>query len=104
MCGTCIVRATGYLAAEGKSRLSVDQNIEDLQAVSDHVLAASDQLRKLEIEKRHVEPGSKRFMELSERIESLAAEVRIVSASETDLATELAGEPDLPTIEEAQAS
>ena len=84
--------------------MSVDQNIEDLQSVSDHVLAASDQLRKLELEKRDLEPGSKRFMELSERIESLAAEVRVVSASETDLATELAGEPDLPTINEAESS
>ena len=104
MCGTCIVKVTGYLAAEGKAGLSVDQNIEDLSAVSDHVLAAADLLRKLELEKRGVEPGSTRFMELSERIESLAAEVRTVSASETDLATELAGEPNLPTINEAEAS
>ena len=83
--------------------MSVDQNIEDLSAVSDHVLAAADLLQKLELEKRGVEPGSTRFMELSERIESLAAEVRTVSASETDLAIELAGEPNLPTINEAQA-
>ena len=83
--------------------MSVDQNIEDLSAVSDHVLAAADLLRQLELEKRGVEPGSARFMELSERIESLAAEVRTVSASETDLAIELSGEPNLPTINEAQA-
>ena len=84
--------------------MSVDQKMEDLQAVSDHVLATSEQLRKLELEKRKVEPGSKRFMELSSRIESLAADVRVVSAAETDLAEELAGVPDLPTINEAEAS
>ena len=84
--------------------MSVDQKIEELQTVSDHVLATSDQLRKLELEKRKVEPGSKRFMELSQRIESLAANVRVVSAAETDIAEELAGVPDLPTINEAEAS
>jgi hypothetical protein len=84
--------------------VSVDQKIEDLQAVSDHVLATSDQLRKLELEKREVEPGSKRFLELAQRIESLAADVRVVSAAETDIAEELAGVPDLPTINEAEAS
>jgi hypothetical protein len=84
--------------------LSVDQKLEDLQAVSDHVLVATDQLQKLELEKRRVKPGSSRFLELSERIESLAAEVRVVAASETDLATDLAGVPDLPTIHEAEAS
>jgi hypothetical protein len=84
--------------------LSVDQNIEDLQAVSDHVLATTDQLRKLELEKREVDPGSKRFLELAKRIESLAAEVRVVSASETDLASELNGESNLPTINEAEAT
>ena len=84
--------------------MSVDQNIEDLQAVSDHVLATTDQLRKLELEKREVDPGSKRFLELAKRIESLAAEVRVVSASETDLASELNGESNLPTINEAEAT
>ena len=84
--------------------MSVDQNVEDLQAVSDHVLAATDQLRKLELEKREVDPGSKRFLELAKRIESLAAEVRVVSASETDLAGELNGTSNLPTINEAEAT
>jgi hypothetical protein len=84
--------------------LSVEQNIEDLQAVSDHVLATADLLRKLEIEKRTVEPGSPQFLALSKRIESLATEVQTVTASETDIATDVAGIPNLPTIQEAEAA
>ena len=83
--------------------MAVDRNIQDLQAVSQHVLTTTDQIRKLELEKRAVEPGSARFMELSDQIERLAADVRIVSAAETDIATEVAGEAKLPTIEEADA-
>ena len=52
--------------------------------------------------KLRIEPRSQ-LAPVVERIEALAAEVRIVSASETDLAIELAGEPNLPTINEAQA-
>ena len=83
--------------------MPVDPNIEDLQAVSEHVLIATELIEKLEREKRTVQPGTPRFMELSEQIEKLASEVRIVSASETDLAENVAGQPGLPTIEEADA-
>ena len=83
--------------------MAVDSDIQDLQTVSSHVLRTTDQIHELEMEKRGVEPGSPRFMQLSDQIESLAEQVRVVSASETDLATEVAGRPDLPTIEEADA-
>lgn len=83
--------------------MATDRNIQDLQAVSQHVLTTTDQIQKLELEKRGVEPGSTRFMELSAQIERLAGDVRVVSASETDIAGEVAGEPGLPTIDEADA-
>jgi hypothetical protein len=81
--------------------VAVDQEIQDLQAVSQHVLTAADKIKKLELEKRSVPPGSPRFIDLSAEIERLAADLGVVSASETDIALEVAGEPDLPTIEQA---
>jgi len=81
--------------------MGVDRNIEDLQAVSQHVLSTADQIQELETEKRTVEPGSPRFVELSDQIEKLAGELRAVSASESDIAAEIEGTPGLPTIEEA---
>lgn len=79
--------------------------MQDLQAVSQHVLAATDKIQKLELQKRSVAPGSAQFIELSAEIERLAADLRTASASETDIALEVAGEPGLPTIEQAdQAS
>jgi hypothetical protein len=78
-----------------------DSTLEDLQAVSQHVLTATERIHALEQEKRGTPPGSERFQELSNLIEALAAEMRLVSAAETSLAVELQGEPDLPTVEEA---
>jgi hypothetical protein len=76
-------------------------NVEDLQAVSQHVLACTEKIAGLELEKRRVDPGSERFRTLSNDIEALAEEIRRVSAAETDLALDLAGVPGLPTIAEA---
>ena len=81
--------------------MAIDQEMQDLQAVSQHVLDATDRIQKLELEKRNVPPGSARFIELSAEIERLAADLSVVSASETDLALEVAGEARLPTIEQA---
>jgi hypothetical protein len=78
-----------------------DAKIEDLQAVSQHVLTAAEQIRALEREKRTVDPGAPRFRELSDEIERLAGDIRSVSHAETGLAHEVAGEPGLPTISEA---
>ena len=83
--------------------MKVDHDIEDLQAVSDHVLVTTDLVRKLELEKRSVDPGSPRFRELAVRIEQLASEVRTTTAAETDIAVDVAGRQDLPTIQEAEA-
>ncbi|HUP83298.1 MAG TPA: hypothetical protein VM284_03810 [Candidatus Limnocylindria bacterium] len=81
--------------------MAIDSEMQDLQAVSQHVLTAADKIKKLELEKRTVPPGSTRFIELSAEIERLAADLGVVSASETDLALEVAGASNLPTIEEA---
>lgn len=76
-------------------------NVEDLQAVSQHVLVCTEQIAVLEEEKRHVDPASERFRTLSDEIEGLAEEIRSVSSAETDLANDVAGVPGLPTIAEA---
>jgi len=81
--------------------VEVESKVEDLQAVSGHVVESSDRIRQLESEKRTVDPGSARFRELSDTIEALAEDLRRVSAAETDLADDLAGKDGLPTVEEA---
>ena len=81
--------------------MDADEKIEDLQAVSQHVLAAAKQLHAFEEEKRTVDPGSPRFRELSDEIERLADDIRSVSHAETGLAQDVAGETGLPTIAEA---
>ena len=81
--------------------MSTGSNLEDLQAVSQHVLACTEKIAVLEEEKRHVDPASERFRTLSDEIEALAEEIRSVSRAETDLASDVAGQPGLPTIAEA---
>jgi hypothetical protein len=98
------VTVTGYLAADRREpAVEVDRDIEDLQAVSDHVLVTTDMIGKLELEKRSVDPGSPRFRELAARIEKLASEVHTTTAAEADIAVDVAGRQDLPTIQEAEA-
>jgi hypothetical protein len=75
--------------------------VEDLQAVSQHVLVSSERISALEEEKRTVDPGSERFRTLSDEIEALAEEIRSVSRAETGLAHDVAGASDLPTVNEA---
>lgn len=76
-------------------------NIQDLQAVSRHVLENAEQIKVLEEQKRHVEPTSERFRTLSDEIEALAEEIRLVSHAETSLAFDVEGQPDMPTVAEA---
>jgi hypothetical protein len=83
--------------------VNADAKIEDLQAVSQHVLAAAEQIRALEEEKRTVDPATPRFRALSDEIERLAGDIRSVSHAETGLAHEVAGEAGLPTIAEADS-
>lgn len=75
--------------------------IEDLQAVSQHVLVSTRRITVLEEEKRTVDPASERFRKLSDEIEALAEEIRSVSRAETSLAVEVAGQPGMPTITQA---
>jgi len=81
--------------------VNAESNVEDLQAVSQHVRNAAEEITNLESEKREVDPGSPLFRKLSDRIEALAEEIRSVSHAETSLAREVAGQPGLPTIAEA---
>jgi len=76
-------------------------NLEDLQAVSQHVLECTERISLLETEKRTVDPASERFRMLSDEIEALANEIRSVSHAETGLAEVVAGKPDMPTVAEA---
>ncbi len=81
--------------------MNADAKIEDLQAVSQHVLTAAEQIHALEEEKRTVDPATRRFRELSDEIERLAGDIGSVSQAETGLANDVAGEAGLPTIAEA---
>ena len=78
--------------------------VEDLQAVSQHVLTLSQRISELEAAKRTVDPASSEFRELSDEIERLGDEIRSVSHAETDIAVRLTGKDDLPTVNEADAS
>ena len=81
--------------------MPTDDRIEDLQTVSQHVLTTAREIEVLEAEKRTVDPGSERFRTLSDEIEALAENIRLVSAAEDGLAREVAGEHGLPTVDEA---
>jgi hypothetical protein len=78
-----------------------DETLEDLHAVSQHMLGSTARIDALEAEKRNVEPNSSRFLELSDEIERLAEEMRRVSHAETVLAKDLQDGPDVPTVAEA---
>lgn len=80
-----------------------ESNVEDLQAVSQHMVASTERIRALEEEKRITDPASERFRALSDEVEGLAEEMRAMSHAETGLAEEVAGQPDLPTVAEADA-
>ena len=78
-----------------------DTDVEDLQAVSQQVLATTERIQRLEEEKRTLDPASERFRVLSDEIEALATEIRLVSHAESALADDLNGVPGLPTVAEA---
>ncbi len=81
--------------------MNTDSSLEDLQAVSSHVLESAEKIKALEQEKRTVDPASQRFRAISDEIEALAEQVRSVSHAESSLAHDVAGQPGLPTIAEA---
>ena len=84
--------------------METEAKLEDLQAVSQHMLVSVARIKVLEAEKRTVDPNSARFRELSDEIELLAEEMRQVSHAETALAGDLNDAPDLSTVAEADAS
>ena len=58
----------------------------ELRDTSDSLMRALDQLRDLEAEKREVPAGSRRFVELAQRVEDLAIEVLRRTEREVSLA------------------
>ena len=88
----------------GAINVATDERIEDLQAVSQHILENNKRIEGLERRKREVDPGSPEFRTLSDEIERLAEEMRAVSRAETGLAQGLAGERGLPTVAESEKS
>ena len=58
----------------------------ELRDTSDSLMRALDQLRDLEAEKRGVTTGSRRFVELAQRVEDLAIEVLRRTEREVSLA------------------
>jgi hypothetical protein len=78
-----------------------EEAIEDLRDVSQQVIADTDIIRELERRKRHLDPSSVEFRKLSTEIEQLAKEVGRAAAAETALAEDVADEPGLPTVAEA---
>jgi len=81
--------------------MNAESNVQDLQAVSQHVLMCTERIKLLEAEKRTLDPAGERFRMLSSEIEALGEEIRSVSRAETGLARDLAGQPGVPTVAEA---
>lgn len=84
--------------------MKTDEHIEDLQSTSSQIIADAELIRDLEEEKRHVDPSSDRFRELSSKIQATADDVDVLTDAEVDLAREVADEPDTPTIAQADAA
>src|SRR5688572_12866568 len=101
-CGMHIVTGDGRPVSSGGVNVASDQRIEDLQAVSQHILEGNRRIEELERRKRLVDPASTEFRALSDEIERLAEEMRKVSRAETGLADALAGERGLPTVAESE--
>lgn len=57
-----------------------------LRGASDSLIAALDELHRLEDFKRHEQPGSDQFVDLARQIRDLATEVLIASSSQEHLA------------------
>lgn len=66
-----------------------DELEEDLKTTSAQVSATAEHLEALEATKRNLSPGDPRIIELSDRIERLAARLRHQAAIEGDLAREV---------------
>ncbi len=83
-----------------------------LRGASDTLLAALDELHRLEVLKRHEQPGTDQFVELARQIRDLATEVLIASSSQEHLAEAAAAVADvapatagsMPTIVETKPS
>ena len=66
-----------------------EQLAEDLKTTSAQVSATAEALDAIEAEKRELKPGDPRLVELSDRVERLAADLRRQAAVEGDLTREM---------------
>ncbi len=63
----------------------MSDQVDDVRATSDALLADTERLHALEVEKRSVDPESTRFLELSLQIEDLATRVAALSSIEREV-------------------
>ncbi len=71
----------------------MSDGMDDVRATSDALLADTERLHGLEVEKRDVDPDSARFLDLSLQIEDLGTRVASLSSIEREVA-EKPGAPD----------
>lgn len=63
----------------------MSERTDDVRATSDAVLADTERLHALEVEKRGLDPTSQRFLDLSLEIEDLGTRLAIETTIERDL-------------------
>lgn len=64
----------------------MSDRMDDVQATSDALLADTERLHALEVEKRALDPASERFEELALEIEDLGTRVATMSTIEREIA------------------
>ncbi len=72
----------------------MSEGMDDVRATSDALLADTERLHALEVEKRGVDPESAHFRDLSLQIEELGTRVASLSSIEREISEEV-GPPEV---------
>lgn len=72
----------------------MSERMDDVRATSDALLADTERLHALEVEKRGMDPASARFLDLSLEIEDLGTRIASLTSIEREVA-EKVGPPEL---------
>jgi hypothetical protein len=67
----------------------MSERIDDIRATSDALLADTQRLYALEVEKRSLDPQSRRFRDLSLQIEDLGTNIAALTSIEREVAETL---------------
>ena len=67
----------------------MSERIDDIRATSDALLADTQRLYALEVEKRSLDPQSRRFRDLSLQIEDLGTKIAALTSIEREVAETL---------------